>query len=885
MPWLSRILGSPGPGEGMKRSLSSKNMEHRFKFLLRQFVRTVATPEHPVVIFLDGCQWVDTASLQLLKVLMTDTESNSLLFVAAHRDKDIDHDHALVKTCNDIEEEGVVVTKLVTESLTVEATSAILSDATRLTTRLTANLARIIHLKTRGNIFFLLQFLKKLRDENVLYYSPEAMRWQWDEELIESLDITENVVDMMADIIGNKISEAAQHVLKVAACLGSQFTVATLRVAVVPREGSFDDFDKNFDLIYTLEMAVAEGMIVRTGKANEFKFTHNRIQQAAYSLISTDQRASFHLRVGELIAEDPATLENMLFVAVGQLNMGMSLIDDPKARTRLAQLNLKAAKIAAASSAFPCAVKHLRAGLEVIDTAMWEEENYSLSLELHTLLADFCCCLGFYDEMESHLNQVFDRAPSLIEKVPAFIIQIKSLGAQFKLKEATDTGFRVLSQFGCRMPSKVTKRAIILHLLSTKAKVGRMSNEKILSLPVMTDKSQLAVMRVISSIFMCVFVSMPQYFPILVFKLVRNSLQYGICSLSSYGFASFAFILAQSGKNIKEAQRLAHISSLLLERFRANELWSKVQVVLKYGVSHWWEHLEFSLEPLLKAYRAGLETGDIESACVAARSYLQVTSQCGRPLGSLENEIRKLCRVMEDYQQKTNLLVIKILWQSTLNLLGKSNNPVVITGEIMDEEAFLRSEMAKQTCGRVEAIVADHKLQLAYLFGRHEIAAEAAQKCRQRFRTGTDTKTRFMSCVNAYYDGLNAIALARQTGRSNWRHIAKDALKTMKKWTRYAPHNSLHKVMLLEAEILAIKGKATKARAMFDSAIVAAQTQRFKQELGISCERTAIFLLNIGSKEEAFEYYRRALSAFRDWEALAKVKHVEGQMLEHFGKL
>eukprot|EP00957_Ditylum_brightwellii_P070632 5366989-Ditylum_brightwellii.AAC.1 len=77
--------------------------------LTEVFVRAIATPSHPIVLFLDDLQWADELSLQLICTLAADTEINNFLFIGSYRDNEIDDTHPLTTQLYDLKRKEVAI--------------------------------------------------------------------------------------------------------------------------------------------------------------------------------------------------------------------------------------------------------------------------------------------------------------------------------------------------------------------------------------------------------------------------------------------------------------------------------------------------------------------------------------------------------------------------------------------------------------------------------------------------------------------------------------------------------------------------------------------------------------------------------------------------------
>ena len=380
---------------------SSGNMEarNRLHFLLRKFMRAVCSSSHPLVLVLDDLQWADAASLELLETLVTDSKNLSLLIVATVRENEVDSEHVLSKQLETIEASQVTVRRIQCENLDLEAVNELVSDALRSSEEVTKPLADVIHRKTLGNGFFVVQFLRRLYDDELLTFNFGAMKWTWDENLIQSMDVTDNIVDLMMDKI-QKLPSDRQFALQVAACLGQTFRVTTLTLVMEKleengfyiedhtkrtrrsvtetlrsstsdieedtkraRQSVISDMEDPFS--ETQECERADGLYIsqavnkllealRTDGVLEddldsrfsadagYSFVHDQIQNAALNLIPDAKRPQLQLLIGRTLLEDMAS-EHRLSLAVDLCNRGASSIpSDDKERIKLAKFNLLA---------------------------------------------------------------------------------------------------------------------------------------------------------------------------------------------------------------------------------------------------------------------------------------------------------------------------------------------------------------------------------------------------------------------------------------------------------------------------------------------------------------------------------------------------------------
>ena len=237
-----------------------------------------------------------------------------------------------------------------------------------------APLSQVLHDKTGGNPFFAIRFLSALADEGLIAFDPTAGGWSWDLDRIRGKAYTENVVELMVGKLGQLPAET-QAALQQLACLGNTAETAMLSTVLATSE----------DHVHAaLWEAVRHDLVERRDGA--YRFIHDRVQEAAYSLIPQERRAEAHLRIGRLLASHtpPARREETVFDIVNQLNRGAALIFSEAEREQLAELNLLAGKRARASTAYLPALKYFMAGASLLPTDSWvRRHELAFALEIN----------------------------------------------------------------------------------------------------------------------------------------------------------------------------------------------------------------------------------------------------------------------------------------------------------------------------------------------------------------------------------------------------------------------------------------------------------------------------------------------------------------------
>ena len=363
--------------EDTSRTRSSEAI-NRFKYLFRLFLRAVSSPDHPLVLFLDDIHWADESSLDLLWSLINDTSNKGVLFLCTVRD---DANNDLLDKQLSFLNRRVELTKIHLRPFTEEQINRILSDVLNTPEDKTKTLTNLVRRQTKGNIFFLVELLRTLREENMLRYDRSNNEWTWD---IEEIGIEFGCVRDLLDQRVNKVSAEARDLLKLSACLGSKLNEDLLNNLM------------EAPVFSLLREASERGLLQYNYTTTSFEFSHDGIKDVIYNLIPFDDRNRFHYQIGRRLwkaypVEDLFHTNNTIYVILGQLVLGSSQITDQRERSAVAKLCLQAGIRATQQSSFQTAYTYLTHGIEFLGSRKWLDD-YELCLSLHNFAAEVAYC-------------------------------------------------------------------------------------------------------------------------------------------------------------------------------------------------------------------------------------------------------------------------------------------------------------------------------------------------------------------------------------------------------------------------------------------------------------------------------------------------------------
>jgi predicted ATPase/signal transduction histidine kinase len=861
--------------------LSGSAAQNRFNLLFGKFIRVFATAEHPLVIFLDDLQWADSASLKLMQVLGSESDMGYLLLIGAYRDNEVYPAHPLRLTLEEMQKTGLAVETITLAPLSQSDLNHLIADTLNCPTARAMPLTELVYGKTQGNPFFSNQFLKALHGDGLIAFDLENNCWECDLGEVRSrsvpsgvsLAIADDVVEFMASQL-QKLPPATQTVLKLAACIGNQFDLNALAIVC---EQSLEQTAAD------LWKALQEGLILPLSEVYKFfqtdnnqlpitpdqlphyKFLHDRVQQAAYSLIPPSQRQPIHLRMGQLLLQNTKAdeLESKIFEIVNHLNKGSDLLSEQSEKNELARLNLIAARKAKTATAYEPALKYLGVGLSLLASDSWKS-NYALTLPLYAEAVETEYLNTNYERSHQLADVSLTQAQTLLDRVRIYEIVIQSYVAQNQMESALDTALEVLNKLGVSLPKNPSQQYINDML----PKLHGQQIEDLANLPEMTDPNQLAAMRILMNVTSTAVIAYPALLPLVVFTMVNLSIQYGNSAIAAHAYTFYGILLCAMLQDIDSGYRFGQLALQMLDKFDAKQLECKVKQSLNVCVLHWKISARETVKIYIDSIQAGLETGDIEYACYAAIHYSSTILFIGESLSLVKEEHQKYVNFTQAAKQSFHVNYINIWRQLALILIGDNSNTESLSGEIFNEAEMLR--FLKETNNGSSLFCAYlAKAILCYYFGRYEQAVENTRLAEQY----TSAVPAFMVWVenNLYY----SLSLLAAYGNTDEIQQVEANQEQLQKWASHAPKNYQHKYDLVEAERHRVLGKCVEAMDLYDRAIKGAKENEYVNEEALANELAAKFYLQWGKEKIAQTYLIDAYYCYSRWGAKAKVEDLE----------
>jgi len=895
LPEVELIIGPQPPVE----TLPLWETQNRFMLVFRKFIRVFAQQEHPLVIFLDDLQWADPATLGLIRYLGEDTDCPYLLLVGAYRDNEVTDTHPLIVMLDKLKKGPIPIRQLILPPLSEDHTNQFVADTLHCTKEQSQPLARILYRKTGGNPFFLGQLLLSAHEENLLSFNVQNGCLEWDPDAISEMPLTDDVINFMLGKL-QKLPEETLKVLKMAACIGNMFDLKILAFSARKTPGQ---------AVADLWPAIVEGLVLITNPdktkktyriadnypvvdiATKYEFLHDRVQQAAYSLLPEAEKKEAHLKIGRLILQFTAEdlIEENVFILMDHLNRGLDLITDQEEKSRLADYNLLAGRKAKAATAYDAALNYFKCGTDLLPDDGWEE-CYRLAFDLYLERA-FCEYLcDHHDVARQLLATLLAKAKTDLERADICVAKILLHSSKERYHETLEQGSEGLRMLGVNLPAEPGKLDLLKELLAVKWLLYKHAPKPYILRKSTLEPYKRRVMRLLLTQAAAACMVKPDSFNLIILKMSRLSFEQGNSELSPLGYACYSYFAGSVLKDRETSRTFAEIALKQVEEYDySSTILCFVYFVLGALVSHWMVPAGNGISYLQKAVDHGLESGNLLIVSYALNLIIENKFLTGASLDELYREC--------GHYHKLATTSVRIAYYQSLieKLRGPSGNRdatvggkqrygglATFTSEEHTSEGMLPiGEKGKDALrkGEINNITTYMilKMQLCYLQGDYGSALALAEEVRVNLSAVSGF---LLSADYVFFYSLAIIAVLEDSllcGRKkHWKTLTKNR-QQLKKWADNCPANFSHKYLLVAAEMARLEGKTGEAMSLYDEAIQSAQDNGYVQHEALAGELAGKFYAARGQRKVARVYLADACCAYHRWGAMERIRLLQAQ--------
>jgi len=861
VPELKLLIGEQPPVS----ELPPQDTQGRFHLVLRRFISVFARREHPLALFLDDLQWLDPATLDLLEDLLTQPDVHHLMLIGAYRDNEVNPAHPLIRKLDATRQAGAIVQDIVLAPLASEDLVRLIADSLHCQLEQAAPLAQLIHAKTAGNPFFAIQFISALAEEGLLTFDHGKGRWSWDVNRIHAKGYTDNVVDLMVGKL-NRLPEGTQNALQQLACLGNSADFATLRTVY---EGSTERVHER------LWEAVRAGLIFRA--KDSYRFLHDRVQEATYSLIPQEFRAETHLRIGRLLAAQtpPEKQEEAIFEIVNQLNRGSHLITSVEEREQVAELNLIAAKRAKISTAYSSALKYLAAGRALLTEEAWDH-NYELIFEIELYMAECELLTADLAAAENRLSMLAQLAKSMHAIAVVTRLRLTLYTTLDRSDRSVEVCLEYLRRGGTDWSPHPTREEVQHEYDRIWSVVGSRQIEELVDLPLMTNPDLLDTLDVLAELVTPALFTDENLLSLVVCRMVTLSLQHGNSDGSCFAYVWFAIIAGPRFSNYKAGARFGRLGYDLVEKRGLKRFQARTYMCFGDMVLPWTRPVRTGRDLVRRAFDAAYRVGDLTFAAYSRNHLITNLLSAGDLLDDVQHEAEN--GLWFAHNVRFGLVADQITTQLGLirTLRGLTPKFGSFNDEEFDELRFERHLSNDPVLAEAVCWYSIRKLQALFFAGDYASAVAAASRAQQLLWIAP---SQFETAEFHFYGALSHAA-SWDSALPDQKQQHFEALaahhEQLRIWAENCPENFESRAALVGAEIARIEGREIDAMRRYEQAISSARENGFVHVEAVANEVAARFYIARGFEKIAYAYLHEARYCYLRWGATGKVRQLDG---------
>ncbi len=859
VPELEFVIGKQPPVV----ELPPREARGRFQLVFQRFLGVFARPEHPLALFLDDLQWLDAATLDFIEDVLTRSDLRHLMLIGAYRDNEVGDAHPLRRKLDAIKAAGGKVAEITLGPLGRQHLRQLIADALHCSPQRAAPLANLVHDKTGGSPFFAIRFVASLAEEGMITFDHVAARWSWDLGRIHAKRYTDNIVDLMVGKL-TRLPPETQQALQVLACLGHAVSVRTLSIALGTLEERVHE---------ALWHSIRDELVERDG--HSYRFTHDRVQEASYSLLREDLRGEMHLRIGRLlVANTPLEQrEEVVFEIVNQLNRGAGLITSDEEREQLAELNLLAVQRAKASTAYASALNYAARGAELLSENAWER-RHDLIFPLELLRGECEFLTGELAAADARLDKLSKRAVGAVEQAAVACLRMDLYPALDQIGRGMAVGLDYLRLVGIDWSPHPTDDEARREYERIWSQLGNRTIEELIDLPLMTDPTALATLDVLIKLWPAAIFTDRNLFFLTMGRAVNLSLEHGNSDGSCTAYARLGALAGSRFGDYQAGFRFGRLGYELVEQRGLKRFQGRTYMIFACYILPRTKHVLAAREVYRRAFLAANEGGDLTFAAYSAGHLISNMLVAGDPLVEVLREAEQALA----FARKMRLDWIAIdgigaMVQSARMLRG-------LTREFgsFDDEQFSELQITRRFAGNphlwfVECFYWIRKLQACVLAGDYAAAVDASLRPRLNAAL-SELEVAEYHFYSALARAAHCDSVAREQRQQQLEALAAH-YREIEISARHCPENFANRAALVGAEIARLEGRDVEAMRLYEQAIRSACEQGFVQNEGLAYETASRFYSTRGFETFSDTYLCKARDCYLRWGADGKVRQLD----------
>lgn len=872
IPNLQYIIGDQPPVE----VISPVETQNRFIRIFINFIRVFSSEKNPLVLFIDDWQWADDATINLFRALVVSEELTNIMLIGAYRDNEVDGLHPFVMTVTELEKQYDLFHRIEVGNLSKTDVNLLLSDSFKKNILELKELSDLLYRKTLGNPFYVKTFLKALYEDGILAFDMVSKSWKWDSDRINTREITENVVDLLISKI-NLFSEETRNILQISSCIGNQFDLNTISII------------SETDIIITLNYlwpAIIKGLIIplndnykmvespEYARKALFKFQHDRVQQAAYSMIPGASRDSLHYKIAELLISQLGSneLSERIFEVADHLNSGRKYIAGKEKRLYAIQMNLEAALKAKVAAAYPASLLYMRSAFNLItDDPSFEkllpEEQYDLTIKIYRERGDIEYLNGNFEKSQEFVLSAIEKAKTDIEKAELYHMLIVQNTLLAKYPEAIKIGKMALSLLDIDLPDWDYENYRDKEIAHFFLRLGERPIASLADLSEMTDISKKTAVKLLITMGPPCYRSHQKLWAVIVAKTVNLCLEYGNLPQIGYSHTAFGGLLGFVKNDYRSTVEFGSVAAkIMTNQFMSPSDQSVFYLMQGSSVRHWEKHMRESTNDYMQAYNSGLRSGNLQYAAYAFGHNMYCSFFQGTTISQLLKETGEYLKFSKI---RRNQWAIDLLEGGELvfnSLLESENELFTKTG--LDDLGFVqRCDENKNI--QVVCIYYILKVWVLFILGRYREAILVSEKS-EEIIISVATQGLLLWPMHVFIRTLLFTCIPEEA------HPAADKIdrniKQIGIWKDACPENFDSIYFILMAQKSRLSGNFLESINYFDAAIESSKKNKFIHLEAIANEFAGAYSLEYGKPHFAKTYLHQSYYCYQKWGVTRKLK-------------
>lgn len=869
LPDLVFLIGEqPPPPE-----VGATEAQARFQESFRQFTRIIATKERPILLFLDDVQWADPASCSLVQHLLTDPHLKYFHFICAYRHGEVDAEHQAIHMLEGIKDHDVPCTRIHLDAMTPEDVATLLSDSLAHDGSRTQELASWVHRKTRGNPFFVIEFLRNLHDTGHLRF--ESFGWHWNMEDVQRASVTDNVVTMVTTRM-RQLPSDCMSVLRTGACMGRSINVNHLLHLEPSWKHTVDDSLKTCVEAGLLEPLLSgqihEDHESAASHTHDFRFVHDRVQQAAYELLNQSERAAIHAKLGRMLLAHAHidTEAKQLFHLCDHLNHGKAHLSSQELK-HLLHFNLLAAKRAKEATAYRDALRYLDQARSLTPSNL-QESDRDLFQRILRSQADCEYLIGEFEAAEANYNTLLQLPSSPFDRAQVLAAKMTLLDHIGRYDDTIDCGLEALECLGQGLPRHPSQVTILTELAKALLRLQREDIAKLADHPPMEGKEDQLAVEVLQKFFASAYFRNQELLALGITRMVNLSLKKGNTPSSALAYAFFGMILGSQLGAHKRGGQFGELAIAVNEKFDDAKFRAQTLVIAGSLVLPWTRPLNKTLPILYRAINSGMTAGDLMYAGYAASLQTIHRLVQGVNLTQVIQSSRDHVAMLRRIQYPDNLYYFLTVLRAAHHLIGRELDPSLYTERERSTEHFRDDilQIGRERVAMVYNLYCVFEEMQAYLLGDLKTAEEHC-------RTAEENIALSIALPQTVEHAFWTIMTFAVTDARHSRKLLQKLRKRLETWAKFCPENIEHKYLLADAELHRAAGKPDSAGELYQKALNVAKRNQCLYIEALACERLGDLLLRQKDEPQARSYLEEACTHYRNWGADAVVERVRKQ--------